>query len=38
MDDHEVADYALGEFRRLAEPAAQAPESPLGIAQLSGRE
>jgi predicted ATPase/class 3 adenylate cyclase len=31
MDDHEVADYALGEFRRVdtlpAEPDAQAPES-----------
>jgi predicted ATPase/class 3 adenylate cyclase len=31
MDDHEVADYALGEFRRLAallaEPGAQAPDS-----------
>jgi len=42
MDDHEVADYALGEFRRLAallaEPAAQAPELPPGMARLSARE
>jgi hypothetical protein len=42
MDDHEVADYALGEFRRVAalpaEPDAQAPESPPGMARLSGTE
>jgi predicted ATPase/transcriptional regulator with XRE-family HTH domain len=38
MDDDEVTDYALGEFRRLAaligEPDAQAPESPPGLARL----
>jgi hypothetical protein len=38
MDDDE-ADYALGEFRRVAalpaEPGAQAPESPPGMARLS---
>jgi hypothetical protein len=38
MDDDEVTDYALGEFRRIAaligEPGAQAPESPSGLAQL----
>jgi predicted ATPase/transcriptional regulator with XRE-family HTH domain len=42
MDDDKVADYALGEFRRvaalLAEPGAQAPESPPGLARLSRQE
>jgi predicted ATPase len=42
MDDHEVADYALGEFRRLAallaEPGAQPPESPPGMSGPSRRE
>jgi predicted ATPase/class 3 adenylate cyclase len=42
MDDNEVTEYALGQFRRLAaliaEPGAQAPESPPGMAHRSGRE
>ncbi len=42
MDDDEVTDYALGEFRRLAaligKPGAQAAESPPGTARRSGRE
>ena len=42
MDDDEVTEYALGEYRRLAaltaEPGAQAPESPPGMARRSGRE
>jgi hypothetical protein len=42
MDDHELADYALGEFRRLAallaEPGAQPPESPPGMSRPSRRE
>ena len=42
MDEDEVVGYAQGEFRRLAallaEPGAQAPESPPGPARLSGRE
>jgi predicted ATPase/class 3 adenylate cyclase len=42
MDDAEVTDYALGQFRRVAalirEPRAQAPESPPGIAWRNGRE
>ena len=42
MDDHEVAEYALGEFQQLitplADPDAQAPDSPPGVARLSGGE
>ena len=42
MDDDEVAGYAQGEFRRLAalraEPGAQAPEPPPGLARPSPRE
>jgi predicted ATPase/class 3 adenylate cyclase len=42
MGDHDVADYALGELGRVtalfAEPVARAPESPPGMAPLSGRE
>jgi predicted ATPase len=42
MNDHEVADYALGEFRRLAallaESGAQALDSPPEMTRLSGRE
>jgi hypothetical protein len=42
MDDHEVADYALGEFRRvtdlLAERGTQGPESLPGMARLGRRE
>jgi predicted ATPase/DNA-binding XRE family transcriptional regulator len=42
MDDHELADYALGEFRRLAallaEPGAEPPESPPGMSRPSRRE
>jgi ATP/maltotriose-dependent transcriptional regulator MalT len=42
MNDDEVTDYALGQFRRVAvligEPGAQAPESPPGMARRSGRE
>jgi len=42
MGDHEVAEYALGEFRLLpallAEPNAQAPEPPPGIARRGGGE
>jgi hypothetical protein len=42
MDDHEIAEYALDEFRRvaalLAEPGVQAPESPPGMARQSGWE
>jgi predicted ATPase len=42
MGDHEVAEYALGEFRRLpallAESNAQAPEPPPGIARRGGGE
>jgi len=39
MDDDQVVGYAQGEFRRLAapraEPGAQAPKSPLGLARSS---
>jgi hypothetical protein len=42
MDDDKVTDYALGQFRRLAaligKPGERAPESPSGVAQLSGTE
>jgi hypothetical protein len=42
MDDAKVTDYALGQFRRLAaligKPGERAPESPSGVAQLSGTE
>ena len=42
MDDDEVVGYAQGELRRLAallaEPGAQAPESPPGAARPSRRE
>ena len=42
MDDDEVVDYALREFRRLAglcaQSDAQAPESVPGLPQLSRRE
>jgi predicted ATPase/transcriptional regulator with XRE-family HTH domain len=42
MDDHEVADYALSQFRRLAvllaEPGTQGPESTPGPARPSRRE
>jgi hypothetical protein len=42
MDDDEVVEYALGQFRRVAaligEPDAQAPESLPGMARQSGRE
>jgi predicted ATPase/class 3 adenylate cyclase len=42
MDDHEVANYALGEFRRvtalLAEPGVQAPGSMPGMARLGGTD
>jgi hypothetical protein len=42
MGGHEVAEYAVGEFRRLpallAEPNAQAPEPPPGIARRGGEE
>jgi predicted ATPase/DNA-binding XRE family transcriptional regulator len=42
MDDHEVTDYALDQFRRLAallaEPGDQAPESTPGPARPSRRE
>ena len=42
MDEDEVVGYAVGEFRRiaalLAESGTQAPESPPGMARLSGRE
>jgi hypothetical protein len=39
MDDNEVTEYALGQFRRLAtligKPGGQDPESPPGIARRS---
>ena len=42
MDDDEVTEYALGQFRRVAalieEAGAQALESPPGMARPSGRE
>jgi predicted ATPase/class 3 adenylate cyclase len=42
MDDNEVTEYALGQFRRLAallgKPGDQAPESPPGMAHRSGWE
>ena len=42
MDDNEVVEYALGQFRRGAaltgEPGAQAPQSLPGMARRSGRE
>jgi predicted ATPase/class 3 adenylate cyclase len=42
MDDNEITDYALGQFRRLAaligKPDAHAPESPPGMARRSGRK